>query len=79
MDGFEAGVGAIDILVNNAGIQHRAPLDEFPAEAFERLLQTNVASVFHVGPGGRAAHDPEGGGAGSSTSPRFRRHSPAQG
>ncbi len=49
IDGFEDHVGAIDILVNNAGIQHRAPLDEFPPEAFERLLQTNVASVFHVG------------------------------
>ena len=49
VDGFEAGVGAIDILVNNAGIQHRAPLADFPPEAFERLLQTNVASVFHVG------------------------------
>ena len=41
--------GPIDILVNNAGIQHVAPLQDFPAEAFERLLQTNVASVFHVG------------------------------
>ncbi len=49
VDGFEAEVGAIDILVNNAGMQHRAPLEDFPAEAFERLLQTNVASVFHVG------------------------------
>lgn len=49
VDGFEAGVGPIDILVNNAGIQHRAPLEDFPAEAFERLLQTNIASVFHVG------------------------------
>ena len=49
VDGFEAEIGAIDILVNNAGMQHRAPLEEFPAEAFERLLQTNVASVFHVG------------------------------
>jgi gluconate 5-dehydrogenase len=49
VDGFEADVGAIDILVNNAGIQHRGPLEEFPAEAFERLLQTNIASVFHVG------------------------------
>lgn len=49
IDGFEAGVGAIDILVNNAGMQHRAPLEEFPADAFERLLQTNIASVFHVG------------------------------
>jgi gluconate 5-dehydrogenase len=49
VDGFEAQTGAIDILVNNAGMQHRAPLEEFPADAFERLLQTNVASVFHVG------------------------------
>lgn len=49
IDGFEAGTGAIDILVNNAGMQHRAPLEDFPADAFERLLQTNIASVFHVG------------------------------
>jgi len=49
IDDFEAKNGAIDILVNNAGMQHRAPLEEFPADAFERLLQTNIASVFHVG------------------------------
>jgi gluconate 5-dehydrogenase len=49
VDGFEADVGAIDILVNNAGMQHRTPLEDFPADAFERLMQTNIASVFHVG------------------------------
>ncbi|CAN0511112.1 unnamed protein product, partial [Laminaria digitata] len=49
IDGFEAEHGAIDILVNNAGMQHRTPLEDFPAEMFEKLLQTNVASVFHVG------------------------------
>ena len=49
IDGFEATVGSIDILVNNAGMQHRAPLEDFPPDAFERLLQTNIASVFHVG------------------------------
>ncbi|WP_404401385.1 SDR family oxidoreductase [Pelagibacterium halotolerans] len=49
IDGFEVENGAIDILVNNAGMQHRAPLEDFPADAFERLLQTNIASVFHVG------------------------------
>lgn len=49
VDEFEARLGAIDILVNNAGMQHRAPLEDFPAEAFERLLQTNIATVFHVG------------------------------
>lgn len=49
VDGFEAGHGAIDILINNAGMQYRTALEDFPADAFERLLQTNVASVFHVG------------------------------
>lgn len=49
VDRYEAETGAFDILVNNAGMQHRGPLEEFPPEAFERLLQTNVASVFHVG------------------------------
>lgn len=49
VDGFEAEVGAIDILVNNAGMQHRTPLQDFPPEMFEKLLQTNIASVFHVG------------------------------
>jgi gluconate 5-dehydrogenase len=49
VDDFEATKGPIDILVNNAGMQHRGPLEDFPADAFERLLQTNVASVFHVG------------------------------
>lgn len=49
VDAFEADVGPIDILVNNAGMQHRTPLEDFPADAFERLLQTNIASVFHVG------------------------------
>lgn len=49
VDRFEAETGPIDILINNAGIQHRTPLQDFPADAFERLLQTNIASVFHVG------------------------------
>lgn len=49
VDGFETETGAINILVNNAGMQHRTALEDFPAAAFEKLLQTNVASVFHVG------------------------------
>ncbi len=49
VDNFEENVGPIDILINNAGMQHRTELHDFPADAFERLLQTNVASVFHVG------------------------------
>lgn len=46
---FEAKIGPIDILVNNAGMQHRTPLEDFPADAFEQLLRTNVSSVFNVG------------------------------
>ncbi|OBZ93468.1 gluconate 5-dehydrogenase [Pararhizobium polonicum] len=49
IDSFEREVGAIDILVNNAGIQHRSPLENFPEDAFQQLLKTNVASVFNVG------------------------------
>lgn len=49
MDGFETATGPIDILINNAGMQHRTALEDFPADTFERLLQTNIASVFHVG------------------------------
>ena len=49
VDGFEADIGPIDILVNNAGMQHRTPLEDFPPEAFERLLHTNISTVFNVG------------------------------
>lgn len=49
VDGFEDRNGAIDILINNAGMQFRTPLEDYPADRFEALLQTNVASVFHVG------------------------------
>jgi gluconate 5-dehydrogenase len=48
IDGFEASEGPIDVLVNNAGMQHRAPLEDFPEDAFDRLLATNVRSVFLV-------------------------------
>ena len=49
VDDFEADTGTIDILVNNAGMQFRTPLEDFPADAFERLLRTNISSVFNVG------------------------------
>lgn len=49
VDTYEAERGPIHILVNNAGMQHRAPLEQFPVEAFDRLMRTNVYSAFHVG------------------------------
>lgn len=49
VSGFEADGNEIDILVNNAGMQHRTPLEDFDPVMFDKLLQTNVASVFNVG------------------------------
>jgi gluconate 5-dehydrogenase len=46
---IETEVGPIEILINNAGIQHRAPLEDFPEEAWDRLVATNIGSVFIVG------------------------------
>ncbi len=46
---MEAEVGPLDILVNNAGMQQRAPLEDFPADDFSRLMTTNLNSVFNVG------------------------------
>ena len=48
VDALEADGNQIDILINNAGMQHRNALEDFEPAAFEQLLQTNVASVFHV-------------------------------
>lgn len=49
VDAYEAETGPIAILVNNAGMQHRGPLEDFAPEDFERLMRTNVSSVFNVG------------------------------
>lgn len=49
IDYYHKNNGQIDILVNNAGMQHRGPLEDFPPEMFEKLMQTNVSSVFNVG------------------------------
>lgn len=46
---IEAETGAIDILVNNAGMQFRAPLEDFPEDKWQQLLQTNISSVFYTG------------------------------
>ncbi|MEO6395868.1 MAG: glucose 1-dehydrogenase [Devosia sp.] len=45
----EAELGPIDILVNNAGMQHRSPLEDFPADRFDAIIETNLTSVFTVG------------------------------
>ncbi|MBN9075486.1 MAG: gluconate 5-dehydrogenase [Rhizobiales bacterium 65-79] len=46
---IERDIGPIDILVNNAGMQFRAPLEDFPEDKWQEMLQTNISSVFFVG------------------------------
>lgn len=45
---LEREVGPIDILFNNAGVQHRAPLIEFPAEGWDRIIATHLSSAFFL-------------------------------
>lgn len=40
-------LGSCDVLVNNAGIQHVAPIDEFPEEKWEAIVQINLVAAFH--------------------------------
>jgi NAD(P)-dependent dehydrogenase (short-subunit alcohol dehydrogenase family) len=39
---------SLSILVNNAGAVWGAPLEEFPAKAWDRVAHTNVEGVFHL-------------------------------
>jgi NAD(P)-dependent dehydrogenase (short-subunit alcohol dehydrogenase family) len=40
--------GSLDILVNNAGAAWGAPLEEFPASGWDKVMHTNVEGVFHL-------------------------------
>ena len=59
---IETEIGPIDILINNAGMQHRAPLEEFPEDRFERIMAVNVNSVFLVSKAVAKRMIPRGGG-----------------
>lgn len=41
-------LGHIDILVNNAGASWGAPAEDYPAEAWDKVMNLNVRSVFLV-------------------------------
>ncbi|MHB1445520.1 MAG: SDR family oxidoreductase [Acidimicrobiales bacterium] len=38
----------LDILVNNAGVSWGAPLDEFPENGWDKVMDTNVKGVFFL-------------------------------
>jgi NAD(P)-dependent dehydrogenase (short-subunit alcohol dehydrogenase family) len=39
---------ALHILVNNSGATWGAPLEEFPASGWDRVIHTNVEGIFHL-------------------------------
>lgn len=41
-------LGRLDILVNNAGIQHVEAVENFPAEAWEKIISINLSSTFYA-------------------------------
>jgi NAD(P)-dependent dehydrogenase (short-subunit alcohol dehydrogenase family) len=41
-------LGHIDILINNAGASWGAPAEDYPAEAWDKVMNLNVRSVFLV-------------------------------
>ncbi len=43
-----AETGSIDIIVNNAGIQHVAPIEDFPPDKFEAIVQINLTSAWYM-------------------------------
>ncbi|RZM25078.1 MAG: SDR family NAD(P)-dependent oxidoreductase, partial [Sphingomonas sp.] len=43
-----AELGGPDIIVNNAGIQHVAPIEDFPADKFEAIMQINLHSAWYM-------------------------------
>lgn len=56
-----AELGGLDVLVNNAGTAYIAPIDDFTAEQFDRLVAINIGGVYwavrsavkHLGEGAR--------------------------
>ena len=45
---FTGGAAPLHILVNNAGANWGAPFEEYPDSAWDKVLATNVKSIFHL-------------------------------
>jgi len=39
-------LGGLDVLVNNAGVAHIAPIDDFPAEQYDRVVAINIGGMY---------------------------------
>ncbi|HVY90063.1 MAG TPA: 3-hydroxybutyrate dehydrogenase, partial [Hyphomonadaceae bacterium] len=41
-------LGPVDIVVNNAGVQHVSPVEEFPIDKWNLIINLNLTSSFHT-------------------------------
>ena len=48
VDGIVARFGTIDVLVNNAGATWGAPAEDYPAEAWHKVMNLNVHAMFFL-------------------------------
>lgn len=44
----EQHFGSVDVVVNNAGIQTVEPVEDFPPERWDLILEINLSSAFHT-------------------------------
>ena len=48
MRAAEAAHGSVDILINNAVVRYLHPVEEFPAQEWDRAMAVNVSAAFHT-------------------------------
>jgi 3-hydroxybutyrate dehydrogenase len=41
-------LGPVDIVVNNAGVQHVSPVEDFPVDKWNLIINLNLTSSFHT-------------------------------
>ncbi len=48
VEAAEAKHGPVDILVNNAGVQFVSPVEDFPPERWQLIIDLNLSAAFHA-------------------------------